>query len=43
MLSKNILFNSPDLGVFSRQELNQVEEARLVLGLVVVTVLDLVL
>ena len=43
MLSENVLFNSLDLGVFSGQELHQVEEARLVLGLVVVPVLDLAL
>ena len=43
MLSENVLFDSPDLGVFSRQELNQVEEARLVLSLIMVPVLDLAL
>ena len=43
MFNKNVLFNSLDLGIFPRQELNQVEETGLVLGLVVVAVLDLAL
>ena len=43
MICENVLFNSLQLGVFSGQELCQLQEAWLVLGLVVVAILDLAL
>lgn len=43
VLGENVLFNSLYLGVFSGKELCEVEEARFVLGLVMVAILDLAL
>ena len=43
VFGKNELLNPPDLNVFSWQELVQVQEARLVLCLIVVAILYLTL